>query len=159
MKLLSLFACLAFSGVIYAQDLEERNDISTEKSRNINQLIVKEPFYQLAIKDCPNAKSAEFEGGVKSFKKTLASYMYDYLNSDMYKLNGDFSFVITIDETGKITEVVGYPSVPNSKYFFEDMQYVFRRIIQNWSPATCNGQPIPSQIKINIHFNSMSIDI
>ena len=159
MKLLSLFACLAFSGVIYAQDLEERNDISTENSRNINQLIVKEPFYQLAIKDCPNAKSAEFEGGIKSFKKTLANYMYDYLNSDMYKLNGDFSFVITIDETGKITEVVGHPSVPNSKYFFEDMKYIFRRINKKWKPATCVGVPTTSKVKINMTFSSMGIEV
>jgi hypothetical protein len=159
MKLLSLFVCFAFSGTVFAQDLEERNDLSLENSKNINQLIVKEPFYQLAVKGCNNLHQAEFPGGMRVFKKTLSNFMYDYLNSDMYKLNGDFSFVVTIDENGKITEVVGHPAVPNSKYFFEDMQYVFRRIKQNWTPASCDGKPISSQLKINIHFNSMSIDI
>jgi hypothetical protein len=160
MKSFLLLSSLFFSLMISAQDVEEQNDVLfQENSRNINRLEIQEPFYQLPIKGCTNLNVATFEGGVSAYKKLLSKYMYNYLNSDLYRLNGDFSFILTIDENGKITDLKCSPNIPNSKFFFDDMEYIFRRIRKNWSPATCNGKPISSQIKIKIKFSSMSVDI
>ncbi len=155
------FLCSLFCAVmVSAQDVEEQNDVSfLENSKNINRLEILEPFYQLPLKGCADFKPAQFEGGVSAYKAMLSKYMYNYLNSDLYKLNGTFSFTITIDEKGRVTELKSAPNVPNSKYFFDDMEYIFRRIKKNWTPAQCNGQPVSSQVKIKMKFSSVSVDV
>lgn len=60
--------------------------------------------------------------------------MYTYLNSDFYTLSGDFTFTLTIDAKGKVTDVSGDPKVLNSEVFFDDMQYVVRRIKKTGLP-------------------------
>lgn len=159
MKKFLFFASLFVSSIFFAQDLEDRLEMNTENSRNINQLEIKKPFFQLAIKDCDILSPAQFEGGTYAFSSLLSKYMMTYLNSDMYRLNGDFSFVITINKEGDVTDVEGHPEVPNSKYFFEEMKYIFRRINKKWKPATCVGVPTTSKVKINMTFSSMGIEV
>ncbi|MBS1549019.1 MAG: hypothetical protein JSS94_04015 [Bacteroidetes bacterium] len=159
MRNLLLIGAIFCSGLVFAQDVEERNEQMLENSNNINFIDVKMPFYQLVVKGCDHLKPAEFEGGAYTFKKLLTNFMYDYLNTDMYKLNGDFTFIITIDEKGNIIQSEGSPKIQNSHYFFDDMQYIFRRIKQKWTPAKCQEIPTTSQVKININFSSMAIEI
>jgi hypothetical protein len=74
-------------------------------------------------------------------------------------LNGDFTFTLTVDQNGKVTNIEGSPKVSNSQVFFDDMKYVVRRIKKNWIPANCNGQPVTSQIKIKMNLSSIATDV
>lgn len=85
--------------------------------------------------------------------------MYVYLNTDFYVLNGDFAFALTIDQNGKVTNIEGTPKVANSRVFFDDMKYIVRRIKKSWIPATCNGLPVTSQIKIKINLSTIATDL
>jgi hypothetical protein len=160
MKTLALFLCLFTANFSFAQDIEEREDnFITENNKNILKIDIKEPFLQIAAKNCNDFKAASFEGGVAVYKEMMRKYMYDYLNSEFYVLNGDFTFTLTIDKTGKVANIEGSPKVANSEYFFDDMKYVVRRIKKNWTPASCNGQPITSQIKLKMNFSSIAVDL
>ncbi len=161
MKALIVFIALLASNLTWAQqDVEERDDnFITENNKNILKIDIKEPFLQVAVKNCNDFKAASFDGGVAVYKDTLRKFMYDYLNSDFYVLSGDFTFTLTVDKTGKVTQIEGSPKVANSTYFFDDMKYIVRRIKKNWIPASCNGQPVTSQIKLKMNFSSIGIDL
>lgn len=160
MKAFTLFIALLLANFTWAQqDIEERGDNQvTEANKNLLKIEIKEPLLQVAVK-CNDFKPAAFEGGVVVYKDTLQKFMFEYLNSDFYILNGDFTFTLTLDQTGKVTNIEGTPKVANSNYFFEDMKYVVRRIKKNWIPASCNGQPVTSQIKIKMNLASISTDL
>ncbi|MET3537754.1 hypothetical protein [Chryseobacterium limigenitum] len=161
MKTLALFIGLLMANFAFAQqDVEERDDTFTsESNKNLLKIDIKEPLLQIAAKNCNDFKAAAFEGGVSVYKEMLRKYMFDYLNSDFYVLNGDFNFVLTIDQTGKVIKIEGSPKVANSEVFFDDMKYVVRRIKKNWIPASCNGHSITSQVKIKMNLSSISTDI
>ena len=161
MKALIIFIALLATNLAWAQqDVEDRDDnFITENNKNILKIDIKEPLLQVAVKNCNDFKPAAFEGGVLVYKDTLIKFMYDYLNSDFYVLSGDFTFTLTVDQTGKVTQIEGSPKVANSTYFFDDMKYVVRRIKKNWIPASCNGQPVTSQIKLKMNFSSIGIDL
>lgn len=161
MKALLLFMMLLTANFAWAQqDVEDRDDnFITETNKNILKIDIKEPLLQVAVKNCNEFKPAAFEGGVVVYKEILRKYMYDYLNPDFYVLNGDFTFTLTVDQSGKVIQIEGSPKVANSSYFFDDMKYVVRRIKKNWTPASCNGQPVSSQIKLKMSFSSIGTDL
>ncbi|MGG5209510.1 energy transducer TonB [Chryseobacterium sp. MIQD13] len=161
MKVFTLFIALLVANFTFAQqDVEDRDDNQiTETNKNLLKIDIKEPLLQVAVKNCNDFKPAAFEGGVVVYKDTLQKFMYDYLNSDFYVLNGDFTFTLTIDKTGKVTNIEGTPKVANSSYFFDDMKYVVRRIKKSWTPASCDGQPVTSQIKLKMNLSSMATDL
>lgn len=161
MKAFTLFIALLMANFALAQqDVEDRDDNPmTENNKNLLKIDIKEPLLQIAVKNCNDFTPAAFEGGVAVYKDTLQKFMYDYLNSDFYVLNGDFTFTLTVDKTGKVTNIEGSPKVSNSAYFFDDMKYVVRRIKKNWIPASCNGQPVSSQIKLKMNFSSITTDL
>lgn len=161
MKTFALFIGLLVSNFAFAQvDVEERDDnFITENNKNILKIDIKEPLLQVAVKNCNDFKTASFEGGITAYKETLRKYMYDYLNTEFYVLNGDFTFTLTIDQNGKVTNIEGTPKVSNSQVFFDDMKYVVRRIKKGWIPATCNGQPVTSQVKIKMNLSSIATDV
>ncbi len=161
MKAIALCIGLCMANLSFAQtDLEDRDEsFIVENNKNLLKIDIKEPFLQVAVKNCNDFKPAAFEGGAAAYKQLLRKYMYTYLNSDFYTLTGDFTFTLTIDATGKVTDVEGDPKVLNSDVFFDDMQYVVRRIKKNWSPALCNGQPVKSEMKLKMNFSSMSADM
>ncbi|PQA93668.1 hypothetical protein B0A69_11750 [Chryseobacterium shigense] len=161
MKAFTLFIALLMANFALAQqDVEDRDDNPiTENNKNLLKIDIQEPLLQIAVKNCNDFKPAAFDGGVAVYKDTLQKFMYDYLNSDFYVLNGDFTFTLTVDKTGKVTNIEGSPKVSNSAYFFDDMKYVVRRIKKNWTPASCNGQPVTSQIKLKMKFSSITTDL
>jgi hypothetical protein len=161
MKTLALFIGFLVSNFALAQfDVEERDDsMITENNKNILKIDIKEPLLQVAVKNCNDFKAVSFEGGIPVYKETLRKYMYDYLNSEFYVLNGDFTFILTIDQTGKVINIEGSPKVANSEVFFDDMKYVVRRIKKNWVSASCNGQAVTSQVKIKMSFSSIATDL
>ncbi|MFZ4931374.1 hypothetical protein [Chryseobacterium sp. Mn2064] len=159
MKTIFFFLALCVGTFSFAQDQEDRDDsFIRDSNKNILKIDIKEPFMQIAVK-CADFKPASFDGGVAAYKNILNKYMYAYLNSDFYSLTGDFSFTLKVDANGKVIDVTGMPKVENSKVFFDDMQYVVRRIKKNWTPASCGGQPVASQIKVKMSFSSIATDI
>lgn len=161
MKTLALLIGLLTANFASAQfDIEERgDDFIAENNKNILKIEIKEPLFQVAVKNCTDFKTADFEGGVSAYKEILKKNMYVYLNTDFYVLNGDFTFTLTIDQTGKVTDIEGAPQVDNSRIFFDDMKYLVRRIRKNWIPAMCNGKPVTSQIKIKMNLLSIAADV
>ncbi|MCD0454217.1 energy transducer TonB [Chryseobacterium sp. LC2016-27] len=160
MKTLALFVGLFAANFAFAQDLEDRDEsFIVENNKNLLKIDIKEPFMQVAVKGCNDFQAASFDGGAAAYKAILKKYMYTYLNSDFYTLTGDFTFTLTIDAMGKVVDVVGDPKVLNSDVFFDDMQYVVRRIKKDWKPAMCNGQPVRSEMKLKMSFSSLSADM
>lgn len=161
MKAIMFLSALLISGFASAQfDVEDRDDdFITENNRSILKIDIKEPLLQVTVKNCNDFKAASFEGGISAYKEILRKYMYVYLNTDFYVLNGDFAFILTIDQNGKVTNIEGTPKVANSRVFFDDMKYIVRRIKKNWIPATCNGQPVTSQIKIKMNLSTIGTDL
>lgn len=160
MKAIALFIGLFIANFSFAQDLEDRDDsFIIENNKNLLKIEIKEPFMQVAVKNCNDFKAASFEGGAAAYKEILRKYMYTYLNSDFYTLNGEFIFTLTIDSTGKVIDVEGTPKVLNSEVFFDDMQYIVRRIKKNWTPAICNGEAVKSEMKVKINVASVSSDM
>ncbi|MET3037872.1 hypothetical protein ABXT08_17380 [Chryseobacterium sp. NRRL B-14859] len=159
MRTILLFFAFSIVNFSWAQDLEDRDDsFIVENNKNLFKIDIKEPFLQVAVK-CNEFKPASFLGGAAAYKEMLNKYMYTYLNADFYTLSGDFTFTLTIDATGKVVDIAGSPKVLNSEVFFDDMQYVVRRIKKNWTPATCEGKPVKSEMKLKMNFSSLSIDM
>ncbi|SDL51789.1 hypothetical protein [Chryseobacterium taihuense] len=160
MKTLTLLLALITANLTYSQVLDERDDsFMMENNKNLLKIDIKEPFMQVAVKGCSDFKPASFEGGAAAYKEILRKYMYTFLNSDFYTLTGDFTFTLTIDAMGKVVDIAGDPKVLNSEVFFDDMQYVVRRIKTNWTPAMCNGEPVKSEMKLKMNFSSLSSDM
>ncbi|WP_263601813.1 hypothetical protein [Chryseobacterium sp. PET-29] len=161
MKAILFLSALLISGFASAQfDVEDRDDnFITENNRSILKIDIKEPLLQVAVKNCSDFQAATFEGGIPAYKEILRKYMYVYLNTDFYVLNGDFTFTITVDQNGKVTDIEGSPKVANSRIFFDDMKYIVRRIKKNWIPAVCNGKPVTSQIKIKMNLSTIATDV
>lgn len=162
MKTLTLLIALFMANTAFAQqdDLENRDDsFMVENNKNLLKIDIKEPFMQISQKGCTDFQPASFEGGAAAYKEILKKYMFTYLNSDFYTLTGEFTFTLTIDAMGKVTDVAGDPKVLNSEVFFDDMQYVVRRIKTNWKPATCNGESVKSEMKLKMNFSSLSADM
>lgn len=162
MKAFYVFVGLFFCITVYAQsmDIEDRDDsFILENNKNIQKIEILQPFYQIPVKSCKDFFSASFEGGAKAYSDLLRNYMYTFLNTNYYTLNGTFSFTVTIDESGKISAIEGAPKIPNSEIFFDDMKYVIRRISQSWNPAKCDGKSVTSEIKIKMNFSSATADL
>lgn len=161
MKAILFLTAFFISGLASAQfDVEDRDDnVITENNKSILKIDIKEPLFQVAVKNCNDFQAASFEGGIPAYKEILRKYMYVYLNTDVYVLNGDFTFTITVDQKGKVINIEGTPKVANSQVFFDDMKYIVRRIKKNWVPATCNGQPVTSQIKIKMYLSTIATDV
>ncbi|QQV02692.1 MULTISPECIES: hypothetical protein [Chryseobacterium] len=160
MKTLTFLLALITANLTYSQVLDERDDsFMMENNKNLLKIDIKEPFMQVAVKGCSDFKPASFEGGAAAYKEILRKYMYTFLNSDFYTLTGEFTFTLTIDAMGKVVDIAGDPKVLNSEVFFDDMQYVVRRIKTNWTPAMCNGEPVKSEMKLKMNFSSLSSDM
>ncbi|MCU7617356.1 hypothetical protein NZ698_09105 [Chryseobacterium sp. PBS4-4] len=161
MKTLALFLSLFVGNFVFAQyDIEDQEEtMLLENNKTILKIKIEEPFLQVALKNCDDFKAASYPDGINNYKETLRRYMYNYLNSDFYVLNGDFVFTLSVDQSGKVTNIEGSPKVNNSQVFFDDMKYVVRRIKKNWIPANCNGNPIASEVKIKMNFSSIATDL
>ena len=101
---------------------------------------------------------AEFPGGTEAFRKEFMTMVYGYVDVTAYAVNGPFSFIITIDEKGKMSEMKIYPKVRNDEEFRQDMDFAMRRIKKKWKPALQNGVPVSSNIIFEINFSSEHSD-
>jgi len=103
-------------------------------------------------------RKAEFPGGKEAFRNEFMKMVHGYVDLTAYAVNGKFSFVITIDEKGKMSEMKIYPKVRNDDEFRQDMDFAMRRIKKKWKPALQNGIPVSSNIIFEINFSSEHSD-
>jgi hypothetical protein len=103
-------------------------------------------------------QKAEFPGGQNAFKNEFMKMVYAYVDITAYAVNGKFSFVLTIDEKGKMSELKIYPKVRNDEEFKQDMNFAMKRIKKKWKPAIKNGVPVSSNIIFDINFTSEHSD-
>jgi len=97
---------------------------------------------------------AEFPGGQAAFQKEFMKMVHAYVDITAYAVNGKFSFVLTIDEKGKMSELKIHPKVKFDKEFKQDMNFAMKRIKKKWKPAIKNGVPVSSNIIFEINFTS-----
>ncbi len=159
MKFFGLFF-LCFTSLVNAQFLLEEFDDSDSFNEFGSAKIrytTNRPFEFYRIK-CSNPTYAEFTGGEQKFKELLAQNMISYLDHDVYAINGTFSFEFTIDTKGVLKTFEIKPNVANAALFYKDMQFIVRRISESWKPATCDGEPIDSKLRMKIDFRTDVID-
>ena len=101
---------------------------------------------------------AEFPGGETAFRKEFMKMVHAYVDITAYAVNGKFSFVLIIDEKGKMSELKIYPKVRNDEEFRQDMTFAMNRIKKKWKPAIRNGVPVESRYLFNINFSSEHSD-
>lgn len=101
----------------------------------------------------PDSK-AEFPGGQTAFRKEFMKMVHAYVDITAYAVNGKFSFVLAIDEKGKMSELKIYPKVKFGEEFKQDMNFAMKRIKKKWKPAIQNGVPVSSNIIFEINFTS-----
>lgn len=104
-----------------------------------------------------NAK-AEFPGGPTAFRNEFMRMAYAYVDVNAYAVNGKFSFVLTIDEKGKMSDLKIYPKVRNDEEFKQDMNFAMKRIKKKWKPAIQKGLPVSSEIIFEINFSTEHSD-
>lgn len=97
---------------------------------------------------------AEFPGGQTAFRKEFMKMVHAYVDITAYAVNGKFSFVLIIDEKGKMSELKIFPKVKNDEVFRQDMDFAMRRIKKKWKPALQNGVPVESRYLFEINFTS-----
>lgn len=110
-----------------------------------------EPSTQITTK-------AEFPGGQNAFRNEFMKMVYAYVDVTAYAVNGKFTFVITIDEKGKMSNLKIFPKVKNDEEFKQDMEFAMRRIKKKWKPATQNSVPIESNYIFEINFTTNHSD-
>lgn len=103
-------------------------------------------------------RKAEFPGGQNAFRNEFMKMVYAYVDMTAYAVNGKFSFVITIDEKGKMSELKIHPKVRNDEEFKQDMNFAMQRIKKKWKPAMQNGVPVESRYIFDINFTSDHAD-
>ncbi len=101
---------------------------------------------------------ADFPGGQTAFQKEFMKMVHAYVDITAYAVNGKFSFVLIIDEKGKMSELKIYPKVKNDEEFRQDMDFAMKRIKKKWKPAIKNGVPVSSNIIFEINFTSEHSD-
>ena len=103
-------------------------------------------------------RQAEFPGGENAFRNEFMKMVHGYFDITAYAVNGKFSFIITIDENGKPSELQIYPKVKNDEEFRQDMTFAMKRIKKKWKPTIKDGVPISSNRIIEINFSSDHAD-
>lgn len=160
-----LFFLLIFScGLFHAQDVEEMQEgfFFSETSKNFFRVDIKKPFDYYKVSSCSDDAAfvrAQFPGGDAEFNRELFRYISAYVDREIYVVNGPFFLHVSINKDGKITNVDITPKVENSGMFIRDLKYAFGKIKKTWSPATCNGIPVDSRIRIKLNFNTESADL
>ncbi|WP_374441701.1 hypothetical protein [Epilithonimonas sp.] len=103
-------------------------------------------------------RQAEFPGGENAFRNEFMKMVHGYFDITAYAVNGQFSFIITIDENGKPSELQIYPKVKNDEEFRQDMTFAMKRMKKKWKPAIKDGVAISSNRIIEINFSSDHAD-
>ena len=97
---------------------------------------------------------ASYPGGISVFRDDFMKMVYAYVDITAYAVNGKFTFIINIDENGKMTGLKSFPRVKNDDEFVEDMNFALKRLKKKWKPASLNDVPVATNISLQINFSS-----
>lgn len=144
-----------------AQYVVEDNDI-TENARDVMKqtiaLDLNAPleFYRLK---CENPMYAQFPQGENSFKQVLSKNIQNDLNSGLYSVNGTFELQLNLNKSGNLQYLKLLPEVQNGNLLYRDVELALRRMNPKFKPATCNGVPVESKLRLKINFRTDSFDL
>ena len=160
MKNLVFLFVFAFT-FAHAQYVVEDNDITENSREMVKQTIALDlnnplEFYRLK---CENPLYAQFSGGENSFKQALSKNIQNDLNSGLYSVNGTFELQLNINKSGNLQSFKLLPEVPNSNLLYRDVEIALRRMNPKFKPATCNGIPVESKLRLKINFRTDSFDL
>ncbi|MEJ8597921.1 hypothetical protein JSO62_04350 [Riemerella anatipestifer] len=160
MKKLVLVLFCFITTVAFGQDIEDMQEgYNFFGGTNTHILVrISKPIFVADNKCSSNYEHARFEGGDALFSKDLAKYLVAYLDKDTYYAKGLFSINLEIDEKGRVGKTEVLPRLKNDDYFQTDVRYAIKRVKKAWKPATCNGVPVKSNIKIKTLFSPESYD-
>ena len=160
MKNLVFLFVFAFT-FAHAQYVVEDNDITENSREMVKQTIALDlnnplEFYRLK---CENPLYAQFSGGENSFKQALSKNIQNDLNSGLYSVNGTFELHLNINKSGNLQSFKLLPEVLNSNLLYRDVEIALRRMNPKFKPATCNGIPVESKLRLKINFRTDSFDL
>lgn len=165
MKYIALLLTI-LSNVVYAQvDVEEQqqdSSVSLDASRNVMTFDIK-GVYQLADNKCLSKDGHQFSSvkyatGEADFILNLRKRINQAINSDFYAADGYFYIDVTVNRLGNITDITSGPTIPNTRYLYEDLKSAVKKVKGKWDPATCDGIAIDSKVRIKLIFDSVIID-
>ncbi|MEN2436389.1 hypothetical protein AAH994_13315 [Weeksellaceae bacterium A-14] len=154
--LLVLLACSLVHAQYLVEDMDENQSPDESGSAkiefNMNQHL---EFFRLK---CNQPVYAQFPGGEEAFKKELFKNMNAYIDDNLYAVNGTFTFLFGIDKKGDIKDFGLLPKVQNSDMLYRDLNYVVRKLKEKWTPASCNGIPVDSKVRLKVNFSTENFD-
>lgn len=103
-------------------------------------------------------QKAEFPSGNEAFQKEFMNMVHAYIDSALYALQGDITFVFAIDKSGKATISKVLPKFKNNEMFLDDVQYALKKVKKKWKPAMKNGLPVESSYVMRVKFGITSFD-
>lgn len=103
-------------------------------------------------------RKAEFPGGNEAFQKEFMNMVHAYIDSALYALQGDLTFVFAIDKSGKATISEVLPKFKNNEMFLDDVQYALKKVKKKWKPAIKNGLPVESSFVMRVRFGVNAFD-
>lgn len=165
MKYITLLLTI-LSTIVYGQaDVEEQQQesfVSLDASRNVMTFDV-QGAYQLADNKCLpkdgyQFSSVKYATGEADFLINLRKRINQSINTDLYAADGNFYIDITINRLGTITDIVSGPTIPNTRYLYEDLKSAVKKVKGKWIPATCDGIAVDSKVRIKLAFDSLIID-
>ena len=145
----------------HAQYVVEDNDITENVRDVVKQTIALDlnaPFEFYRLK-CENPEYAQFPGAENSFKQVLSKNIQNDLNSGLYSVNGTFELHLNINKSGNLQSFKLLPEVLNSNLLYRDVEIALRRTNPKFKPATCNGIPVESKLRLKINFRTESFDL
>lgn len=162
-KLLMIFGFLVV-GTTQAQFvLEDLDDdpFLQENGRTLFSANLKHPMEHVRIQHCQaeHTRYARPSEGPEAFRKELFRTMQAYIDKETYALNGTFSFLFRISTQGRITDVRLHPKVANSELLERDLKLIIRRLKSSWVPASCNGAPLESEVRLKVNFQTEFFDL
>ncbi|WP_300673546.1 hypothetical protein [Soonwooa sp.] len=165
MKQIALIFTL-FTSMAFAQaDVEEQQDssVSLEVARNVMVYDIRGVF-QIADKTCAvdqghTFTSVKYAAGEEQLRTDLKKRINKYLNMDAYAPDGNFYIDLTINRQGEISKIQPGPSIPNTRYFYQDLESAIKKLNTKWIPATCDSNPIESKVRVKLLFDSVSMDV
>jgi hypothetical protein len=107
---------------------------------------------------CEQPTYPEFSLGPKSFKLLFEEKVLNVADNGRYAVNGPFTFTFNVDKNGKMQNFEMKPMVSNAKFLYQDLKTAFKRLKGDWKPATCDGQPVDSKIRLKVNFRTDSFD-
>ncbi|GEN77833.1 energy transducer TonB [Chryseobacterium hagamense] len=105
-----------------------------------------------------NYQKAEFPGGDETFRKEFMDMVHAYIDTALYAIQGNITFIFNIDPKGKISNIDVLPKFKNNEMFIDDMKYAAKKVKGKWKPAMQNGGPVDSKFVMKVNFSHNTYD-